>query len=251
MNNKLHQFIYFLSTTSLIFIFSTAIAGVTTPVSASSDFLKFKEPETNLSKIKSPLTHAINYKCGNNDHAHKLAQLIQANNNQQRKELACNPKLNEIALIKANLMLQKQNVWHNVGNMSPNQLLRHHGFKLPKTYPFFGNQVEAIAGGKDSPETLFKDFVNSTPHRMLLLGENEFFKNQNQMGVAYIKDLSTDHQHYWVVIIAATHSNQNIKTEHVVGTGDFLPEPVESNNRKRLRAMKKRMYQNKVKDRWK
>lgn len=237
----------------LVFISSSVTAGVNVPDTSQpeSTFVHLNGPDADLPEIKSALSVAVNSHCGNNDQAHKLAQLIQADNNQQRKELVCNPKLNEIALIKAKLMLQEQDLWHNVGNMSPNQLLRQHGFKLPRTYPFFGNQVEAIAGGKDNPEILFKDFINSTPHRQLLLGENAFFQNQSQMGVAYIKDLSTEHQHYWVVIIAATHNKPDIKFEHVVEVEVAAPQPVESDNRKRLREMKQRMYRNRVKDRWK
>jgi uncharacterized protein YkwD len=189
-------------------------------------------------------THASQMICGNNEQAQKLAQLILTDMNQQRNDLNCSKKLNEIALIKANIIRQNQDIWHNAGRLTPNQLLRHHNFKLPKTYPLFGNQVEAIAGGEAAYEFVFEDFLNSSPHKKLLLGEDDFFKAQNQMGVAYLKDLDTDHQHYWVVIIA-DERNQTVKQDPIIE----VEPPVISKKRNRGREIKERMYRNKVRGR--
>ena len=102
-------------------------------------------------------------KCGNNAMSKQLIQLIRNHPHQNRKSIACNDKLNEIAVIKANHIISSADIWHNAGHMTPNQLLRHHGFKLPRTYPMFGNQVEALAGGEESAEEVFSDFLSSEP----------------------------------------------------------------------------------------
>jgi uncharacterized protein YkwD len=182
--------------------------------------------------------------CGNNEQAQKLAQLILTDMNQQRNDLNCSKKLNEVALIKAEIIMQSQDIWHKAGHLTPNQLLRHHGFKLPRTYPIFGNQVEAIAGGEADVITVFDDFLNSEPHRKLLLGEDEFFKSQDQIGVAYLQDSSSDYQHYWVVIIA-DERNQSIKQDPKIE----VEPPVISKKRNRGKEIKERMYRNKVRGR--
>ncbi|MGJ8663135.1 MAG: CAP domain-containing protein [Marinicella sp.] len=180
--------------------------------------------------------------CGNSPEAAILASLVSSHPDQQRKKIRCNQKLNEIALIKASYIIENQDIWHHAGHMAPNQLLRHHGFKLPDTYPLFGNQVEALASGVDSAEQVFTDFLNSSPHRRLLLGEDEFFEEQDQIGIAFIKDLDTDHEYYWVVIIA-DEKKRKIKQAPRIN----IESPVVSNKKKsRGREIKDKMYRQKV-----
>ncbi len=181
--------------------------------------------------------------CGNNPKAKELAQLIQSHKRQKRATLTCNDKLNEIALIKVKHIIENQDIWHNAGRMAPNQLLRHHGFKLPNTYPLFGNQVEALAGGEASAELVFSDLLNSEPHRKLLLGDDLFFSQQDQIGVAYIEALDTDHRHFWVVIIA-DEKNTQIKQDPVINVEPLVIAPKKRN---RGREIKERMYRNKAK----
>ncbi len=182
--------------------------------------------------------------CGNNLMAAKLIEIIKSHENQQRNHLKCSSKLTEIAKIKAGLIIENQNIWHDAGHMTPNQLLRHNGFKLPTTYPIFGNQVEALAGGEEDAEAVFKDFINSPPHKKLLLGENTFFKSQNQIGAVFVEDLSTDHQYYWVVIIA----DEKIKnTKQMIITNESLEPKTVKKKRNRGREIKEKMYRRKAK----
>ena len=183
--------------------------------------------------------------CGNHPAAEQLADLIRTHENQQRPELTCNTTLNQIAQIKANHVIESQNIWHHAGRMSPNQLLRHHGFKLPKTYPLFGNQVEALAGGEAAADAVLDDFLNSEPHRQLLLGEDPFFLAQDQIGVAFIEAPDTDHRYYWVVIIA-DERNHTIRQNPVI---DVDP-PVISKKKSRGREIKEKMSRRKVRSRW-
>ena len=149
-------------------------------------------------------------------------------------------------MIKVKILLESGDVWHNAGHMTPNQLLRAHGFKLPRTYPLFGNQVEALAGGMGDVDEVMLNFMDSTPHRMLLLGEDSFFAAQDQMGVAYIHQPGSSHEHYWVVIIA-DERNQTIIQQPKVE----VEPPVISKKIKRGRQIKQTMYQRKVRrTRW-
>lgn len=179
--------------------------------------------------------------CGNNEESQKLIKLIQNHNHQKRENLLCNAKLNEIAVIKAKHIIANENIWHNAGHMSPNQLLRHHGFKLPKIYTLFGNQVEALAGGEKSAKDVFYDFLGSDPHRKLLLGDDDFFKSQDQIGAAFVKDRSTKHEYYWVVIIAG-QDNHTIQQKPEV----IIKPLVISKKKNRGRERKEKFYRDKV-----
>lgn len=232
--------IYKLRTIKLIPLFfllmiETALSGVSIPKLSSPIH---SQPDLTISELNSVPSTGTN--CGNNQQAQQLAQLIKSSKNQQRQLLTCNKKLNEIAAIKANLIQQNQDVWHNAGHMTPNQLLRYHGFNLPQTYPIFGNQVEAIAGGLATHDLIFEGFLNSPTHRPLLLGEKDFFKQQDQLGVAYVKDLSTEHKHYWVVIIAA---QENQITEHNLNSKAKLL--IKSSKRQRFKKTRRSANRNK------
>ncbi len=181
--------------------------------------------------------------CGNNQQANQLVQLIMTHKNQQRNELTCNAKLSAIAAIKAQHITKDQNIWHHAGRMSPNQLLRHHGYKLPKTYSLLGNQVEALAGGTDDHNEVFADFLTSEPHKNLLLGIDDFFQLQDQIGAAYIYNADTEHESYWVVIIAGDRM-QTLEQKPVL-----LIEPLVINKkRRRGRHVRDRFYRNKLDD---
>ncbi len=173
--------------------------------------------------------------CGNNEQAQRLVALIKQHQQQQRQQLHCHPLLNEIARIKAGLLIENQDIWHNAGHLTPNQLLRHHGFKLPRHYPVFGNQVEALAGGKNSAADTFDSFLNSEPHKKLLLGEDDLFRQQDQIGVAYVKDLSTDHQHHWVVIIAG-QATAPVINQQVYNTQAAIDDNGHKKKKKRRRG---------------
>ncbi len=160
--------------------------------------------------------------CGNNQKAREMANLILEHNNQKRTQLHCNDKLNEIALIKANLLKSEKDISHTVGHTFPNQLLRKHGYKLSKRYPVLSNQVEAIAGGEPSTQVAFKDFLDSEAHRVLLMADHAYFWQQNEMGVAYVYDKNTPYEHYWVVIFG----DQDKKSTAVNIHKNFMLSPI-------------------------
>lgn len=161
--------------------------------------------------------------CGNNEQARALARLILTDDNQQRTELRCNQLLSQIAVEKAQLMVQSELVMHNLGG-SPNNRLRKAGYKLPSYYgASFSNQVEAIAGGYTDAESVWRAFKRSNDHRQHLLGELPFYLEQDELGVAFLKDRETAYVEYWVVYLTKGYSPD----QTVVFTAEQIPNKSE------------------------
>ena len=76
-----------------------------------------------------------------------------------------------------------------------------HGDAMALVMRSFSNQVEAIMGGVETAQESFDLFKTSPDHKAHLLGENEFVLEQDQIGVGYFKDNTTEHVYYWVVYI--------------------------------------------------
>lgn len=140
--------------------------------------------------------------CGNSPEAIELVKLIQQDKGQQRGSIRCNLTLTKAAEAKAKLMAEYGIVRHNLGG-SPNSHLEETGYKLPHYYgkDFSSNQVEAIAGGYTDAKRVWRAFKQSKEHRTHLLGEHEFYIEQDEIGVAFINDYSTPHDEYWVVYL--------------------------------------------------
>ncbi|KAA3647434.1 MAG: CAP domain-containing protein [Proteobacteria bacterium] len=154
--------------------------------------------------------------CGNNNQAQQLAYLIKHHQNQQRTQLDCHAKLTDIGHYKAKLLSGHEVIMHNIGHLTPNQLLRKKGYKLSDGYPHLGNQVEAIAAGNKTASETFNQLLNSARHRNLILGSSDFYREQNQIGVAYLQQKVSPYEHYWVIYLADTKHREKPKTEFTV-----------------------------------
>lgn len=157
-------------------------------------------------------------KCGKSKEARKLAKLIMEDRYQKRLKIECNAKLSQIAEDKALTMMDYGLVMHNLGG-SPNERLREANFELPDYYGtgFNSNQVEAIAGGYSNAEEVWDGFLGSNSHKTHLLGEHEFYLEQDQLGVAFVKKWETPHVEYWVVYLTKGKEKEQVS-------------PVEENN---------------------
>ena len=145
-----------------------------------------------------------NNDCGIHPKAQELARILINSDQQQHADLVCNSKLAKAANAKAKIMAENKRVDHFLNHQSPNQLLRSYGLKLPSIYEAIGNQVEAISGGMKSAQSAYDHFLSSPPHKAHLLGENDFYKSQNEIAVGYYYDFYTPHEHYWVVYVTAS-----------------------------------------------
>ncbi|WP_414830753.1 CAP domain-containing protein [Alteromonas sp. H39] len=164
--------------------------------------------------------------CGNSDKAMELAIAIIEDPAQQRPEIRCNGLLTAIAVNKAKRMAEEGIVFHNLGG-SPNSRLREAGFQLPEYYgDAMSNQVEAIAGGYATVYSVWRAFKNSETHSKHLLGKIPFYQEQDEMGIAFVKDLSAPHVEYWVVYLTKGRiDNQHRYFEEIPNKGiDIVTE---------------------------
>lgn len=147
--------------------------------------------------------------CGNSEQAIELVNLIKNDKIQKRTNIRCNKLLALAAEEKAKKMAEFGLVAHNLGG-SPNSHLTEIGYLLPEHYgtEFNSNQVEAIAGGYSDATDVWKAFKNSKTHRAHLLGEHEFYLEQDEIGIAFIKKWESPHVEYWVVYLAKSYQKK-------------------------------------------
>ncbi|MDY6926739.1 MAG: CAP domain-containing protein [Pseudomonadota bacterium] len=166
--------------------------------------------------------------CGFNQQAIALATLIQHDPGQQRQRIQCHPLLAQAAEDKARIMADYGMVRHNLGG-SPNTRLRDIGFPLPRYYSgLMGNQVEAVAGGYRTPASVWKAFKSSEDHRLHLLGELDFYREQEYMGVGFFSDPQSPHIEYWVVYLTKAADEDPVPDfEFIPNKGVFVVQQVE------------------------
>ncbi|WP_395374667.1 CAP domain-containing protein [Marinicella sp. W31] len=207
---------------------------------------------TLMASIHSASAETEELICGNHALAQQLAQLIINDPQQNRQQLICDSELTKIAHLKAQQMAEAQSVSHDVNNTWPNQLLRNNGFKLPKEYGLFANNVESLAGGKDIPEEVLGDFLGSDLHRVHILGTEGIYTEQDKIGVAYVRDPWTLHVDYWVVLIATdkqSESAQVVKSTVSQSYKDNLILSLRENNKeKKIKHGRKSAYERRVKE---
>ncbi len=133
-----------------------------------------------------------------------LARRLTQSELQQRHQLICNPRLVAFARARARDFAERGYFSHvTPDRVGPNDLLRASGYGLPDYYSRgLSNNVEAIAGGLIGPEAVWEALLASDAHRVHLLGELPFYRDQDEFGVAYYHDPDTPHSHYWVVVVA-------------------------------------------------
>lgn len=169
--------------------------------------------------------------CGNNAQARELVQLIMEDAEQQRVKISCNVLLTQAATDKAKLMAERGLVKHNLGG-SPNGRLRGVGYKLPPYYgAAFSNQVEAIAGGYQTAKEVWRGFKNSKDHADHLLGRFDFYKEQDEIGVAFHFDWHAPHVEYWVVYLSKGYEPNQLgkfKEDEVPNKGNLILQKMDS-----------------------
>ncbi len=154
--------------------------------------------------------------CGLNRQAAALSAAIINHPQQQRATLNCHPVLAVAAAVKARQMAKHQQISHDLDNLTPNQLLRQFGYALPVKYQAMGNQIESIAGGHVSVESVLDAFMRSNGHRSHLMAEHDFYKHQKHIAVGYYFDPMTPHEYHWVVYIAAPRNTDVLVSDDLI-----------------------------------
>lgn len=166
------------------------------------------------------------YSCGFHPQARELANLIINDQSQQRTHIVCHPLLAQAAEDKARIMADYGMVRHNLGG-SPNSRLLDIGFPIPRVYSgVMGNQVEAVAGGYSTAKSVWNAFKDSTAHRTHLLGEIEFYRDQQYLGVGFFVDPTAPHVEYWTVYLTHAENEQLVpEYDYVPHKGFFVTKP--------------------------
>jgi len=165
--------------------------------------------------VSLPYTEFI---CGNTQQAKRLSNLIVNDKDQIRTSARCNPTLVALAEAKVKDMAERGLVSHFLGG-SPNSHIRQAGLTLPHYYgKAMSNQVEALAGGYRTAKQVWHALKTSHSHKQHLLGELPFYAEQDEMGVAFIKDIKTPHVEYWAIYFTKLDS-----AKHQV-TYDKIPD---------------------------
>lgn len=128
-----------------------------------------------------------------------------------RPPLAVNDQLLQAAGQRADEMARHDYVGHQspVSGAWPNQVARSHGYDLPSAWPNDQNFIESIAAGTwydQAPAVLEALIVDrglpSAMHRRHLLGMDEFYAANREIGVGTASELQSSFGHYWAVHIA-------------------------------------------------
>ncbi len=115
-----------------------------------------------------------------------MAAAIVNHEAQQRDELLPDYRLTFAAQRKAELLSEAGACAHEFppGDM-PNAQARRAGFPLPRNLASDGNQIESLVCGEARPGTAFALLYGSPSHRSHLLGEGDFYRAQDRIGVGF------------------------------------------------------------------
>ena len=124
---------------------------------------------------------------------------------QQRASMTCDSTLTQVARARARDMAERGYFGHvNPDGIGPNFLVIQAGYPLPESYNLArsGNNIESIAAGFGTAESVWEGWMGSSKHKTHLMGEHAFFQQQHDYGIGYYHDANSDYRHYWVVLTA-------------------------------------------------
>lgn len=142
-------------------------------------------------------------KCGLNEQEEAIATMMLTHPDQQRDKSACDPILAQVARAHARDMALRDYFSHvNPDGIGPNLLVRQAGYPLPNWYgnDQGSNNIESISGGQNSAEEAWQAWLNSSSHRIHILGSEDFYAQQDAYGVGYYFNADSTYGHYWVFI---------------------------------------------------
>ncbi len=146
-----------------------------------------------------------------------------------RPPLAVNDRLMQSAGMRSEEMAEHDYLGHQslVTGVWPNELARDQGYALPSSWPDDNNFIESIAAGNwydqaaASLDALIVDQgLPATTHRRHLLGVDEFYAENREIGVGYATDPDSTYGRYWAVHIARQENMDVFLTGVVFGDGN-------------------------------
>ena len=147
-----------------------------------------------------------------------------------RGPLAVNSALLDSADVKAIDLITNDYFDHvSPSGVHPNRLARDAGYPLPDVWSDDANFIESLSAG---PETaaeslnllIIDEGLPDVPHRAHLLGTNDFFARNREIGVGFANEPTTTFEDYWVLHLAQ-------RTEPVSFLTGVVHEDVDGNQR--------------------
>jgi hypothetical protein len=135
---------------------------------------------------------------------------------QRRPFVVLDPILCRVARQKAADMANRGYYSHtDPDGHGPNWLVRQAGYTLPDYYDQSpdANNIESVNAGRASAGDAWNSWMESSGHRIHLLGENSFYAQQTSVGIGFVDVPGSQWRYYWIVITAPPSSPSiSIKT---------------------------------------
>jgi uncharacterized protein YkwD len=149
--------------------------------------------------------------CDLNEQEAAVAALMESHPDQKRGTPVCDPILAQVARARARDMALRGYFSHtNPDGIGPNLLVREAGYPLPDWYGDSqdANNIESIGGGYSTPEDVWQGWLDSSGHRVHVLGEQGFYADQESYGIGYYYNPDARFGYYWVFLSAPTEQPQ-------------------------------------------
>jgi uncharacterized protein YkwD len=145
--------------------------------------------------------------CAMNAQESAILNAMRSDSRQKRAQLVCSPALRQAAYFHAQDMANRNYFGHSTlppNSIGPNQMARNAGYVLPSFYDSSptGNNIESIAAGYATANSVWSGWMASPGHLNHLLGLVPFYAEQIDFGIAYVYNANSTYGHYWVVITA-------------------------------------------------
>ncbi len=139
-----------------------------------------------------------------------LFKRIATNAGQQRTAVKLDPILCIVARKRAADMAKRDYFSHtNPDGNGPNFLVRRAGYVLPSYYDGSraGNNIESIGMSAGSPQEMISLWSRSDGHRVHVLGELAFCRQQRSVGVGVYRSPEAPHYKYYVFLSAPRNAS--------------------------------------------
>jgi Cysteine-rich secretory protein family len=139
-----------------------------------------------------------------------LFKRIAANAEQQRDTLRLDPTLCIVARKRAADMASRHYFSHtNPDGQGANYLVRRAGYMLPSYYDRSrsGNNLESIGMSTGTPQEMVSLWLHSSGHRVHVLGEFDFYRQQTSVGVGVFRSPEAPHYKYFVFLSAPPNAS--------------------------------------------
>ncbi len=148
--------------------------------------------------------------CYRTTQAAEFARLLSADARQQRKVLRCNLALVQAAQVRAESLAKLGYFAHcDPSGVCPNAVAIASGCRLPSWYPVNKNSIESLSAGLRHTKDAFDSLARSVDHARHIFGEVDFFRDQTEVGIAYVEVSGSRYTYYWVVMTAICEANNN------------------------------------------